>query len=638
MMVLGMFFMGGCASSTDGGGEEAVKDVPAYTIEQFIKTERVTGAPFSHDESKVLVSSNVSGIFNVYSIVIADGKRTQLTFSEDASRFGIAYFPKDDRFLFRSDNNGDELFHIYMMDLEGKETDLTPHEGVRAQFFGWSRDRTSFYYGMNKRDPQIMDVYEMQLEDFSSEMVYENTDNLSFGGISPDKKYVVLVKAINTNDSYMYLYNRETKERKDLVDASVKAAHTPTDFSADSKTLYYLTDDGGEFKRLMSYNMETGEKKEELKADWDVMYASYSYNDRYRVVGINEDARTIIKVTDLGSGADVALPEIDEGEITAVRVSRSEKKLAFYAGSSKSPYNLYVYNFETKENKKLTNTLNPEIDINYLVEGSVVRYKSVGDVDIPAILYKPLQASKDAKVPGLVWVHGGPGGQSKLSYFPLIQYLINHGYAVLAVNNRGSSGYGKTFFKMDDRRHGEEDLQDCIKGKEYLQTLDYVDGDKIGIIGGSYGGFMTMAALTRTPEEFDVGVNIFGVTNWLRTLQNMPPWWGSYRDAMFEELGDPAVDSVRLYDISPVFHADKITKPFMVLQGAQDPRVLKVESDEIVAEARKNGVFVDYVLFEDEGHGFIKQENQIKGYGKILTFLNTYLRDMDKEEETAAVE
>jgi dipeptidyl aminopeptidase/acylaminoacyl peptidase len=287
---------------------------------------------------------------------------------------------------------------------------------------------------------------------------------------------------------------------------------------------------------------------------------------------------------------------------------------------------LYVYNFASKQFRKLSNSLNKEINPEDLVKGEVVRYKSLDDLEIPAILYKPQQAAKDQKVPALVWVHGGPGGQSRLGYSDLIQYLVNHGYAILAVNNRGSSGYGKTFYKMDDRNHGEKDLQDCIKGKDYLATLDYIDKDKIGIFGGSYGGFMVMAALTSEPKAFEVGVNLFGVTNWLRTLKSIPPWWESFKEALYLEMGDPIKDSTRLYKISPLFHANKVEKPLIVLQGAQDPRVLKVESDEIVEAVKKNKVPVEYVVFEDEGHGFVKKENQQKAYSKILEFLDKYLK------------
>ncbi|MDQ3039416.1 MAG: prolyl oligopeptidase family serine peptidase, partial [Pseudomonadota bacterium] len=207
-----------------------------------------------------------------------------------------------------------------------------------------------------------------------------------------------------------------------------------------------------------------------------------------------------------------------------------------------------------------------------------------------------------------------------------IQYLANHGYVVLGINNRGSSGYGKTFFAADDGKHGREPLWDTVSAKQYLQSLDYVDPDRIGIIGGSYGGYMTVAALAFKPEEFKVGVDIFGVTNWLRTLESIPAWWEAQRTALYKEVGDPTTQRDFLIATSPLFHADKIRRPLMVLQGANDPRVLQSESDDIVAAVRKNGVPVEYVVFPDEGHGFSKKPNQIEGYGKVLVFLDKYLK------------
>ena len=361
--------------------------------------------------------------------------------------------------------------------------------------------------------------------------------------------------------------------------------------------------------------------------NWDVWYIYHSYNAKYRVIGVNEDAKTVVYVFDLKSGDKVDLPSFDDGSISSVNISKSEKLLLLTVAKSTSPSNKYIYNFDTKELTQLTNTLNPEINPDDLVAGQVVRYKSFDGLEIPAIYYQPKTASKDDKVPALVWVHGGPGGQSRVSYFALIQYLVNHGYAILAVNNRGSSGYGKTFYKMDDKKHGDVDLQDCIYGKNFLKSTGVVDADKIGIIGGSYGGYMTMAALTFAPDEFACGVNLFGVTNWIRTTRSIPPYWESFKKALYDEMGDPYTeDSIALYKKSPLFHASNVTKPLMVLQGANDPRVLQVESDEIVEAVRSNGVPVEYVLFDDEGHGFVKKENEIDGYGKILQFLNKYLK------------
>jgi dipeptidyl aminopeptidase/acylaminoacyl peptidase len=271
--------------------------------------------------------------------------------------------------------------------------------------------------------------------------------------------------------------------------------------------------------------------------------------------------------------------------------------------------------------------LSREVDPDDLVDAEVVRFTSFDGLVVPNILWKPHQATADAKAPALVWVHGGPGGQTRVGYSPLIQFLVNHGYVVLGINNRGSSGYGKTFLASDDRKHGREPLWDCVEAKRYLASLPYVDASRVGIIGGSYGGYMVLAALAFRPAVFDVGVDIFGVSNWLRTLRSMPALWEAQRKALYDEVGDPERDIELLRAASPLFHADKIRRPLLVLQGANDPRVLKAESDEIVAAVKRNGVPVEYLVFPDEGHGFTKKKNQVAGYGAVLKFLDAHLRD-----------
>ena len=203
--------------------------------------------------------------------------------------------------------------------------------------------------------------------------------------------------------------------------------------------------------------------------------------------------------------------------------------------------------------------------------------------------------------------------------------MVNHGYVVYAINNRGSSGYGKKFEQLDNRNHGKNDLMDCVTSKRMLIETSYVDADRIGIIGGSYGGYMTLAALTFQPNEFEVGVDIFGISNWYRTVQSIPPWWESQRKSLEKELGD-FDDEEYFKSISPLFHSEQIVKPLMVLQGANDPRVIKEESDDIVAAVKKNGVPVEYIVFEDEGHGFRKKANQLRGYTAILDFCDKHLK------------
>jgi len=602
-------------------------EVKKYSIEQFYKNLSVYGGQFSYDETNLLVTSNESDIFNVWAIPVDGSEKKQLTNSTEESYFAVSYFPEDNRFLFTHDFGGDENDHLFIQNEDGSVIDLTPWEGSKSGFAGWARDFKSFGLMSNKRDPKFFDLYEVSLDGFKPVLMYENTDGFDISAISDNKKYLALVENLTTNNNEMYLYNLETKEKKHISKHEGDATFYPQFFDITSEKLYYLTNVDGEFASAKSYNLVSGEVQDVWKTDWDIMYMYDSFNEKYRVFGVNEDARTKVYMTNLENGESVDLPEFEGGNVTSVSISKSEKNVRLTVGASTSPSNIYVYNLETKKLKKLTNTLNPEINEADLVNAEVIRYPSYDGLEIPSVLYKPKNAGKRNKVPALVWVHGGPGGQSRVGYSAFIQFLVNHGYAILAVNNRGSSGYGKTFFKMDDKKHGDVDLKDCVEAKKYLETLGWVDIEKVGIIGGSYGGYMVMAAMAFEPDVFEVGVNIFGVTNWLRTLKSIPPYWESFRKALYEELGDPFTeDSVRLFNISPLFHAQNVTKPLMVLQGANDPRVLQVESDEIVEKVKANGVPVEYVLFPDEGHGFMKKENEIKGYGQVLLFLDKYLK------------
>ncbi len=608
--------------------------VKQHTIEQFMDIEHVSGGAFSADETKLLVTSDRTGIHNAFSIAVKRGKVKQLTKSEKNSVFALSYFPADDRFLYLSDKGGNEIYHIYLRKRDGKIKDLTPWENARSVFYGWSYNEKNIIFGSNKRDERFMDVYLMDTESFEPKMIYLNDAGYDFGSISNDMRYMAFSKSKTNSDSDIYLYDRETEKVNLVTGHKGEATNRPADFDTDSKKLYFLTNKGREFTYLKSYDVTSGGMEVVEKADWDITYSYFSREGRYRVTGINRDARTKIKVYDREKGELVKLPDLPGGVITSVCISKSERLMKFYVNGSRSPNNLYIYNFKSGEYRKLTDTMNPEIDRDDLVKATVIRYDSFDGEAIPAIFYRPKTADKGAPVPALIWVHGGPGGQARVGYYSLIQYLVNHGYAVLAVNNRGSSGYGKRFFKLDDRKHGEDDLRDCIEGKKFLIGTGVVDKDKIGIIGGSYGGYMVLAALAFEPEEFALGVDIFGVSNWLRTLKNIPSWWEAHREALYKEMGNPEKDEEYLKKISPLFHAENITKPLMVLQGANDPRVLKVESDEIVKEARENGVDVKYLVFDDEGHGFRKKKNRIEGYGAILKFLDRHMKEKAGREKS----
>ncbi len=613
----------GC--STTPGPVTADRHHFRYTIEEFLDTTSMSGASFSPDEQKILVSSDESGVFNAYSIAVADGRQTLLTDSTDHAVFTAGYFPHDERFIYTSDEGGNELTHVHVRNTDGSVRDVTPGDGLKARFLGWAYDEQSFFVGTNERDTRFFDVYEVDADTYDRELIFRNEDGYQLNAISRDKQLLAVSKSITRTDTNVYLYDRRADDLTLLTPHEGEATYSAQTFSPDGKNLYLITDDGDEFKNLVRHDLATGDREMLVREYWDVWYAELSREGTYLVVGINANARTEVRLYDTATMEQIPLPDFPYGDIVSVEIARSEKKLAFYLSGSRAPGNLYVYDLTRRRASELTQTLSPLINSDDLVDAEVVSFRSYDGVKIPGLLYRPHDATPDNKAPALVWVHGGPGGQSRIGYRALLQYLVNSGYVVFAINNRGSSGYGRTFFVMDDRKHGDADLDDCVASKQFLVDQGYVDPDRIGIIGGSYGGYMVLAALAFRPDAFAIGVDIFGVSNWVRTMESIPPWWEAMREALYKEIGDPSKDREYLLSISPLYHASNIQRPLLVLQGANDPRVLKVESDEIVAAARANGIEVQYIVFDDEGHGFRKKENQLRGYRAIRDFCDLHL-------------
>ena len=604
---------------------KVAKATKRYSIEQFMATTALRGASFSADEQRILFSSNASGIVNVYSIPVSGGEPVALTHSTKDSHYAVGYFRTDDRVLYTRDQGGNEQNHLFVRELDGSEKDLTPGDKLKASFVDWAPNGNSFYVITNERDPKFFDLYRYDAKTYQRGMVYKNEKGYEVSDISRDGRWIALDKSNTTADSDVYLYDTQNQTLKHLTPHQGVASHSAATFDPDSKRLLLLSNAGSEFNRLQSYELDTGTTRELEKADWDIAYSYYSRDGRFRVTGVNADASTTIRIVEGKQEKVVPMPQLPGGEIRGITFSKNSAKLAFYLNGDRSPSNLFVYDFASKQVKQLTQSLSKEINPADLVKSKVVRFKSFDGMVIPSIYYQPKEASASHRVPAIVMVHGGPGGQTTRNYSAQVQYLVNHGYAVLGINNRGSSGYGKSFNTADDGKHGREPLWDCVEAKAYLASLGHVDPERIGIMGGSYGGYMTLAALAFRPEAFKVGVDIFGVSNWLRTLESIPPYWESFRLALYAEVGDPVKDKDFLIATSPLFHAKEIKKPLMVVQGANDPRVIKPESDEIVEAVKKNGVPVEYVVFDDEGHGFSKKKNQIEANRRILEFLDKHL-------------
>ncbi|MEO6843569.1 MAG: alpha/beta fold hydrolase [Ginsengibacter sp.] len=605
----------------------STKELKQYTANQLYNNENLSGIAFNSDESKVLVNSDKTGIQNLYVLTISDTSIRPLTNSIKESFYGIDYLPGTNSFLYAADQGGNENDHIFLQKSENSSpVDVTPWPGSKNSMHSWSTDKKAMFIQSNRRNPKYFDLWKADTSNWDFKLFYQNDSGYNAGAISKDERYIALTKDITTDKNELYLFDHLKNSMKRISNDN-KATWNVAAFEKGDSIMYYITNDGDEFSYLVKYNINNGTTQKIYSTNWDVAGMNLSENEKYYTIFVNEDGKNKVLLFDHATNKAIDFPEIKDGNVLGVMISPSEKNMLLWVGSSRSPTNLYNYTFDTKNLKQLTQTLNKEVNENDLVSAEVVRFKSFDGREIPAIYYKPLNASKDSKVPAILWIHGGPGGQSRIGFSNYIQYLVNHGYAVLAVNNRGSSGYGKTFYNLDNRDHGNGDLKDCVWGKKWLQQQDYIDTGKIGILGGSYGGCMVLCGLAFYPEEFKVGVDLFGVANWLRTLRSIPPYWESFKMALYDEMGDPNTsDSVMLKATSPLYNYQKIDKPLLVFQGLNDVRVLPIESKEIVEGVKKNGVPVEYVTYANEGHGFTKKENQITTGEKTLAFLDEYLK------------
>jgi len=391
--------------------KKAAKPVKEYTIEQFMNTVRIGGSSFSSDEKSILFHNNKTGIFNVYSVPVTGGAAAQLTTSTKESTFAVTYFPNDARFIYTYDRGGNENNHLYLRELDGTERDLTPGEKVKANYLGWANDRKSFFFSTNERDPRFFDIFEMPIDSLKPTLIYKDETGFDFGDISNDKKYIAFEKSGGSPaDSDVYIYNTATKEMKNITAHTGDVANSAQTFDVQSKYLYYLSDAGNEFKYVARYDLAAGKTEVVEKAPWDVFYTYFSRNGKYRVTAINEDARTKIKINDTATGKLIPLPQLPNADITGVNISPSEKLMAFYLNGDRSPSNLYVYDFATKKATKLTDSLNPEINADDLVDSQIIRYKSFDGLEIPSTLYKPKGASAQNKAPALVLVPPGRHG------------------------------------------------------------------------------------------------------------------------------------------------------------------------------------------------------------------------------------
>jgi dipeptidyl aminopeptidase/acylaminoacyl peptidase len=608
------------------------KRPPAF--EQFFAFRRLappaTPPPitFTPDGRSILFATDISGQFNIWRVSRSGGTPKQLTTFEDESVRTITVSPDGQTIVFIADPSGDEFHQIYALPIRGGWPERwTDAEKVQHFFFpsGWSRDGTQIAYCANSRVPTDQDVFVRDVETGETRMVLGAIGFLFPGSWSPDSRFLTCGEFRSASDSTIHLVDVETGEARELTPHSEDdpTFFVPGPWAPAGTGFFLMTNEGREFTGIAFYRLDDDRYEWFEAPEREIEDLAGSRDGRFLAWLENDDGWSRLRIRDFETGRDMPEPQLPEGTATPLGSGLALSPDGSYAAlvwqSPRRPPELYAIETATGRAKRLTDSMLGGLRESELASPELVSYPSFDGRQIPAWLYKP---RKRGRVPVVLSVHGGPQVQERPIYNPLYQYLASRGIAVLATNIRGSAGYGKTYQSLISRDWGGGDLKDWDHAAKWLLEQRWVDKDRIGIFGGSYGGFASLSCVTRLPDYWAVGVDIFGPSNLVTFAKAVPPTW---RRLMDRELGNPERDADFLMERSPITYVENVKAPLLVIQGATDPRVVKGESDQMVEKLRSLGREVEYVVFEDEGHGFTRRANQLRAWRLSADWLERHL-------------
>ena len=596
-----------------------------YTIEQYLNIKSAGAPTVSPDGKFIAYLTDITGTNQVWKVGISAGCPEQLTFFDERVQF-VSWNPKDKYWiLFGKDLGGNERTQLFLLKSDGSEIKrLTFKDDVIYNFGTWSDDGTMFAFTSNERNRAFFDVYVMNIKTGKVDLIWQNDGNNYVVAWSPDNRYILVSQNRSSFDNDLYLVEYPSGKAVNITPHTQPARYMNPRFSVDGRKIYLLSDEGKEFVGLAYIDVKDGKLNYIYSTNWDITTFELSKDGRRIVFVLNVDGYSEVYSLDITTGKVVKLGFPSGGIVGGLRFTNDGRKLIFTYQSPVKNQDIYYYDFATREVKQITYSSTAGIPISSFVEPKLVRFKSFDGLEIPGYLYLPKNAKKDSSLPVIVSIHGGPEAQELPRFSALYQFFINNGYAIYAPNIRGSTGYGKTYASLDNTTKRKDAIRDVAMIPEFLKTTGYIDPKKIVVYGGSYGGYMTLAAVTFYPDLWAAGVDLVGISNFLTFLKNTGAWRQKHRMA---EYGDPEKDAEFLKEISPFYHVDRIKAPLMIIQGANDPRVPKSESDQIVESIKSRGGVVEYLVFDDEGHGLAKLKNRIKAYKAVVEFLDKYVKD-----------
>ncbi len=606
-----------------------------FGIERYLNIRSATSPALSPTGDQIAFLTNISGTPQVWMVGAQGGWPDQMTFFPDRVDF-ISWSPNGSGLIFGKSIGGDENAQLYWMAPDGSQIRaLTSEPKVRYNFGGWSHDGKKISYASNQRNRDFFDIYVMDVAAGSALLVYQQDGSNAPVAWSIDGRRLVVSHANEqlSLDNDLYLVDIAAKTVTHLTPHEGAAQFSDVRFMPDGHSLLFTTDDKREFQSLAQMDLATRRVDILDDTQWDVAGIEVSDNGGMLAYTLNRDGFSELYVrrlntdgkpliTDPGpKGMPVKLP--GKGVVGGLSFSRDGRKLALVFNGARFNADVWIYDLQTRTVRQVTRSSLAGIPQSSFVEPELIHYKTFDERMIPAWYYRPRNTPANDSLPVIVSVHGGPEGQALPTFSAVDQYFLARGYAILVPNVRGSTGYGKTYTHLDDVQKREDSVKDLAAAVDWLKSRGGADPGRIGVMGGSYGGYMVLAAITLYPEIWSAAVELFGIANFETNLKRT----SGYRRKLRErEYGTLEKDLEFLRSISPIYKVDRIRAPLFVLQGKNDPRVPYTESEQIVKALRDRNRPVEYILFEDEGHGFVKLNNRLFMYPKIVEFLDKHMK------------
>ena len=602
-----------------------------YKIAQFFAIRAISGLALSPNGKTIAYITNTSGSPNIWTIPVDGGWASQITLEENAVS-SIVYSPKSSDIIFQTDNKGDENFQIYMVSDKGGEVkNLTPsHAGSQTIFCAFNKKGNKILFSSNKRDKRFFDTYVVDLKTGTEECIASFDDIYPFiaSDWSKDEKKIVYHKHYNNSDSDIFLYDTQTKEMLNITRHEGDMKNSSGMFNKKNDKYYFISDYKREFNALAYYNMKNRQMGWMQDEKWDISSYTFSHNEKFLLYSTNENGTSRLKLKNISTGKNKTL-KVPKGNCITFSFTKDDKKVVFIYDSPQNPNDIYVYDLKKDKLKQVTFSMIGGIPKNDFVVPHEIKYKSFDGLEINGFMYVPKWMKKDGTNPAVIWPHGGPEWQEKNLFNKYFQILCNRGYIVVAPNFRGSTGYGKSFQKLIYKDWGGNEFKDVLAAYDYAVESGYTNKDNIAVVGGSFGGFMTLTCATRAPERWKCAVDIFGPSNLITFCNSVPEHW---KPGVAVLVGDAVKDREFLEERSPINFVSNIISPLLVIQGKNDPRVVQTESDQMVEVMKQQNKEVDYLVLQDEGHGFSKVSNQIMVWDLICGFLDKHMKSSDKTE------